>query len=137
VRHSCRTFGAQRFLWTLIHALTDVAINFRPFGPYGRAAPEFAMCGNLSRQNLQRYLTMQARVLGEIHLTHAPSAKLGKDFKAIEFCAGGYRHGSEKSFVGIASLIHGSELFALRVKHSNQNSLLLLFQVISGVRIRL
>ena len=25
---------SKRFLWTLIHVLTDVAINFRPFGPY-------------------------------------------------------------------------------------------------------
>jgi len=28
-----RTFGAQKYFRTLIHALTGVAINFRPFGP--------------------------------------------------------------------------------------------------------
>lgn len=40
VSHLRRSKG---LLWTLIHALTDVAINFRPFGPYRRATPEEAL----------------------------------------------------------------------------------------------
>ena len=29
----CRTFGAHSFCTAFIHALTDVAIEYRPFGP--------------------------------------------------------------------------------------------------------
>jgi hypothetical protein len=39
-------------------------------------------------QNLQRYVTIQLRVVGAIHLAHAPFADLGRDFIDAEARAG-------------------------------------------------
>ena len=58
------------------------------YNPYGlgltlEARPSFR-CGHLGRQNLQRRLTTELRVLGDINLTHAAPADLLADLVVVQ-----------------------------------------------------